>query len=204
MSIDSTKLPYTDPPTFRCPECGCVRELLPNDPERCFACHYGADKSLDAISDDKLREMIATFQPHMEGGQPLVSLHWDMWKRVLALTSTEQSERELVASSCMKMISDAIAEFGDQPEIAGNIIGDIVQQWDAGLVKQAFDESTAEGVYFTWMCENCSSPDRERRRTTEEAKCDGFAHLKRTKHGGFRLHRTAYSQSPSRFTAVDK
>jgi hypothetical protein len=89
---DGTVLPQDeDPPTFRCPECGCVRELLPNDPERCFACHYGSDKPLDAITDEKLREMIATFRPHDEGGQPLISLHWDLWGRVLTMT-TEQAK----------------------------------------------------------------------------------------------------------------
>jgi hypothetical protein len=75
--------------TFRCPECGSCRELLPNDPMRCFACHYGADRSLDAIADEKLREMIATFRPHDQGGQPVISMHWDLWRRVLAMTTVQ-------------------------------------------------------------------------------------------------------------------
>ena len=44
------------------------------------------------LTDMEIVALIKTFEPHDEGGQPMLSLHWALWKRILALGAIPRLE----------------------------------------------------------------------------------------------------------------
>jgi hypothetical protein len=78
--------------------------------------------SLDTMTDAEIVALIKTFEPHDEGGQPMIALHFDLWRRVLALAKVptdDDVERAAITIAAMQTgdsFEDAKIEFYESLE----------------------------------------------------------------------------------------